>query len=50
MASLSSSLKSAQDEIDSVLERQRAAIRASVVQTAEKLPEIENFIKPSDFE
>ena len=50
MASLSASLKSAQDEIDSVLERQRAAIRASVVQTAEKLPEIENFIKPSDVE
>ena len=50
MASLSASLKSAQDEIDSVLERQRAAIRAAVVQTAEKLPEIENFIKPSDLE
>lgn len=50
MASLSASLKSAQDEIDSVLERQRAAIRAAVVQTAEKLPEIENFIKSSDLE
>ena len=41
MDSLTSSLNAAQSEIEAVLERQRAAARAMILQTAEKLPELE---------
>ncbi|MCI8388760.1 MAG: hypothetical protein HFE63_09870 [Clostridiales bacterium] len=48
MNSLEASLKNAQTEIETILDRQRATARATILQTAERLTELEELTKPVD--